>query len=222
MSSQPPLGIKKGSKDEGLWLLSFADLAMILISFFVLLLSYSKVDNEKMKKVEESAKPKKSSERSATPVENLEAVSKKLEEKVKELKLDAKIKVLYDFDGVTLELSDQLMFGTGSATPQATLAKILDPVLALVSSTNERYSLTLEGHTDDRPVASGPFKSNWELSSSRSLALLKMLAARGIKEERMSIHAYAHTRPKVPIAKLRGAALEAARAANRRVVVRIN
>ena len=52
--------------------------------------------------------------------------------------------------------------------------------------------------------------------------MLNMFTARGIKEDHMSVHAYAHTRPKVPFAALKGAALEKARSANRRVVIRIN
>jgi len=214
--------VRKGNKDEGLWLLSFADLSCILIAFFVLLLSYSKIDTDKMKQVEDSTKPKeKKQEQSKTPVESLEAVSKKLEDKVKELKLNDKMKVLYDADGVTLELTENLLFPTGSATAKSAFLDSLQPVLKLVGSTSERYHLTLEGHTDDRPIASGPFHSNWELSAARGISLLHILKARGIREERMSVHSYAHTKPKTPYATLRGLTLEKARATNRRVVIRI-
>jgi chemotaxis protein MotB len=84
-----------------------------------------------------------------------------------------------------------------------------------------KYRLVFEGHTDDVPVRGGPFQSNWDLSAARGISLLESFKKRGIEEDRMSVLAFAHTRPKVPFEGLKGKALQKARAANRRVVIRI-
>ena len=54
--------------------------------------------------------------------------------------------------------------------------------------------IRLEGHTDSQPIRSGRFQSNWELSASRSIAMLRLLNERyGIDSNRMSIAGYADT-----------------------------
>jgi flagellar motor protein MotB len=50
---------------------------------------------------------------------------------------------------------------------------------------------------------------------------MRQFAAKGVREDRMSVQAYAHTKPKKPVTRLKGLALDQARAANRRVVIRI-
>jgi chemotaxis protein MotB len=95
-------------------------------------------------------------------------------------------------------------------------------VMQVISRAAGRYHLVIEGHTDDRPIKRGSlFPSNWELSSARGIALLRQFEQKGVKDGFVSVESFAHTRPKVALAGLNGAELEQARAANRRVVIRI-
>jgi chemotaxis protein MotB len=97
-----------------------------------------------------------------------------------------------------------------------------DRILRILSQAPDRYVITIEGHTDDLPIRTKNFKSNWELSAARGITLLKLLQGRGLDEKRMRIQAVAHTQPKVPIEGKSGQSLQEARRANRRVVIRLD
>jgi len=209
-----------GKKDEALWLMSFCDLSFILMSFFVLLLSWSTMDKKKIENVAEALKedePKPDEE----PVENLRTISRELEKIVEKLNLKTSVDVNYKSDGLYVEFKDALVFPTGSATSKPEFAKIADTVMKIVANSPAHYKIILEGHTDDVPVKGGKFESNWELSAARGFTLLRMLKQRGAAENRMSVMAFAHTQPKVPFDGLKGAKLQTARNTNRRVVIRI-
>lgn len=211
------LAKKKFKKKEALWLLSFSDLSLVLMCFFVLLLSFSKIDRRKFENVQDNivAKVKK------TKQENLQTVYEKLKREVKRKKLTEKVSVDYGADGVEVEFKDGLLFKTGSASPNKHFEKTIAKVLNIIAKAPPKYHITLEGHTDDVPSRGGDYPSNWELSAARGHSLLKKLNSQGVAENRMSILALAHTKPKVDYKKLNGPELKRARSANRRVVVRI-
>ena len=123
--------------------------------------------------------------------------------------------------GLNIEFRDQLIFNPGYSelNPQAKVQ--VGVVLNAIASAPGDYRLIFEGHTDDLPVGKGKYQSNWELSSARGIALVNTFKARGVTENRMTVHAYAQTKPKVPIKGLSGEALKKARAINRRVVIRL-
>jgi chemotaxis protein MotB len=56
----------------------------------------------------------------------------------------------------------------------------------------------VEGHTDDRPIVSGRYKSNWELSSARAIGVMTALMGAGIPPERVSLAGYGEYRPIAP------------------------
>ena len=208
----------KVSKSEGLWLMSFADMIMTLLAFMVLMVSMSQVNKRKMEEVQNAMKEESKNEKRPT----LQGISENIATEIRRLGLDKAAVVSYDVNGVAVEFQDALFFAPGSANLNPKAASATDQVLALLAHTPQQYSLTLEGHTDDTPmVAGGAFPTNWELSSARGLAMLRTLEKRGIKTERMSVQAFAHTRPRTPTGGKFGRELDAARASNRRVVVRI-
>lgn len=207
---------KKKSSDDGLWLMSFSDLSCILISFFILLLSFSKIDKQKFDNVQTGMSAKKATQ------DNLKTMAEKLDKEIKQQHLEDSMQVKLDSDGLAVEFKDAMLFSSGSADANPKFATAVGPVMAVIAKTPDRYSLHFEGHTDDVPMKGGAFNSNWELASARGLTLLQQFQVKGIEEARMNVISYAHTRPKVAIANLTGDALQRARAANRRVVIRID
>ncbi len=208
------------SKGEGLWLMSFGDLCLILISFFILMLSFSTVSQKKADIMREAVQPKQSK---AVPskADSLSSVSKRITTEIKRLKLDKSAQVTFDDAGLAIEFKDGLIFSTASSAPNNEFIEVVGKVMKVIALTPEKFHLKIEGHTDDQPIKSSQFASNWELSSARGIALMRQFAQRGVQEERMSVIAYAQTRPKLPTEGLSGIALQQARAANRRVVIRI-
>jgi chemotaxis protein MotB len=214
---------KGGNKDEGLWLLSFCDLSFILLSFFVLLLSQSKLDKPRVEKLADDMKPpaKVEPQKKKAEPKNLVEISDELERIVKKLKIEESVSIDRDVDGIAVELKEGMVFKSGSAVSNTQTKNVIDSVLKIISATPQKYKLVIEGHTDDVPIKTRDFKDNWELSAARGHALLKQFRDRGVNESRMSIVAYAQTRPKAEINGLIGQDLNAARAQNRRVVIRI-
>ena len=201
----------KGNKDEGLWLLSFADLSMILISFFILQLSYSTIDKSKSENVQQAM------EKEGKKTNNLKDLQEKIEKEVKKQGIEASAKVTYDIDGLNIEFKDNLLFTAGSAESNPKFNKVIGSVMNVIAAAPERYKLIMEGHTDDTPVIGGAFKSNWDLSAARGITLLKHFKDKGVNAYRMSVTAYADTKPLVPFIsfKKNSKELKAARAAKK-------
>jgi len=224
-TNPPEVKKKLRVKSEGLWLMSFADLSFVLMCFFALMLSFSSTDKQRFENVRDGMLAKspvevKDKETVKEKKNNLKSLSEKLIKEIEKQKLAAT--VTYKADGVAIELNDKLFFRSGSANLQNQYRHLTGKVMKIIANAPPRYHLVLEGHTDDIPLGpSAAFRSNWELSSARSVSMLNELKRYGVSEDRMSVVAYAHTKPKVDIAKLRGADLINARRQNRRVVIRI-
>lgn len=133
---------------------------------------------------------------------------------VHEQGLDRTVGVISTEQGLVISLNDTITFPPG----QVTLSPAVAPVLARVATlAAERAELNLEisGHTDDRPIATTTFPSNWELSAARASRVARALLAQGgIDPVRISTRGYAHYRPLSPNDS------EAHRTANRRVEIR--
>ncbi len=223
MSDDGFLNAKKVKKSEELWLMSFSDLSLILISFFILQLSYSSVDKKKYDNVKTNIEKEVKPNEKIPPGQpkNLEELSKWVETEIKKSKLEQYTDVKFDADGLKVEFKDKLLFSPGSAAPNPEYKTTVEKVLRVIARAPDRYKVRIEGHTDDTPLLGGQFKSNWQLSAARGISLLNSFEAIGRKDSRMEVIALAHTQPKVPIAKLSGKSLQDARSANRRVVIRV-
>ncbi len=204
-------------KDEGLWLMSFSDMSMILISFFILQLSFSTMNQQKADLLREAVQSNKFEAKK----DSMTSVSKRINNEIKRLNLTNSAQVTMDTTGVLVEFKDGLLFPPGSADGNPQFSAIVGQVMKVIAASPDRYKIKIEGHTDDVPIRSTKFASNWELSASRGIYLMRQFASRGVREDRMSVVAMAQTSPKKPVLGLTGKDLEQARAANRRVVIRL-
>ncbi len=224
-SPAPELKKKLRVKSDGLWLMSFADLSFVLMCFFALMLSFSSMDKQRFENVRDGMLAKspvevKNKKTVKKKKNNLKSLSEKLIKEIEKQKLAAT--VTYKADGVAVELNDKLFFRSGSANMQHQYRHLTAKVMKIIANAPSRYHLVLEGHTDDLPLGkSAAYRSNWELSSARSVSMLNELKRYGVPDNRMSVIAYAHTKPKVEVSGLRGKALSSARSKNRRVIIRI-
>lgn len=115
----------------------------------------------------------------------------------------------------------ELLFasGTDELTPVArqqldSLATTLSEVANEIPSDVD-WVLRIDGHTDRRPIATGRFPSNWELSSARAIAIVKYLVTRGVPANRLSANGFGEFRPLDP------GDSEAAYAINRRIEIQL-
>ncbi len=204
-------------------MVSYADIMTIILTFFVLLLSIATITQNKFDMLVESFTGRK--------IGNLQKVKKEIDEVVEYQALAGQISTRIDEDGLKVEFANALLFDSGEATLHEQAAEVLEPIgQHLVEDLEPHYGVTIEGYTDDVPIANGRFNSNWELSTSRAIDVMKRLREAGMESERMSIQGFADTRAATDVdlhdpeqvEELSAEELDEIRAANRRVVLRIH
>jgi chemotaxis protein MotB len=112
---------------------------------------------------------------------------------------------------IEVAIKSDILFASGSALPNEQALRVLNPLADALSEVPN--AVRVEGHTDDRPIATTQFPSNWELSGARAASVLRVFAARGLGQARLSLLGYGDMRPIADNATAEG------RRANRRVVV---
>ncbi len=110
---------------------------------------------------------------------------------------------------VSVEISDNILFGLASAAVSAEGQQLLNELAAVLATLP--YELSVEGHTDNVPISSSRFPSNWELSSARAAMATRVLIEQGIAADRLRAVGYGDTRPRADNLTPEG------RAKNRRV-----
>lgn len=116
--------------------------------------------------------------------------------------------------GVILKISDAVLFDSARATLRDSASPMLIRLAATLQESGDAI-VAVEGHTDDRPVQDGNFRSNWELAAARAYAVTSFLIDQGLAADRLRAVSYADTRPTADNRTPEG------RAANRRVELRV-
>ncbi|MGB5611965.1 MAG: OmpA family protein [Sedimenticolaceae bacterium] len=122
--------------------------------------------------------------------------SDSLEALVSELKkrdLDSRLKVAQVAEGVHLEVSEKILFAKASAQLKREGQILLNDLAQVLLQ--HRGMISVEGHTDDRPISNTQFPSNWELSSGRATSVTRYLIGHGLDPEKLRAVGYADTRP---------------------------
>jgi chemotaxis protein MotB len=194
--------------DDTSWLLPYVDVISLLLAFLILALAMSKVSLHRFELVSAALS------RTAPPP-SLDALKEKIDQMIAQ-----QGKTVVDAAGLRMELKNALLFDSGQAeiTPAGRAA--IDKVVKLLPTIDQRYQIAIEGHTDDVPIHTVRFDSNWELSSGRAISVLKSFTSAGISAQRLSAQGYADTRP-AAILQGDNASYAHARSENRRVVIRV-
>jgi chemotaxis protein MotB len=122
----------------------------------------------------------------------------------------------------TLDVNSAAFFDSGSATlSDAGKAALRDVAVNIKSDQFRDYQVTVEGHTDDSPIKTAFFPSNWELSTARASAVVHFFLDQGVPAQRLRAAGYADTFPKVPNRDDAGKPLPGNQAKNRRVVIKL-
>jgi chemotaxis protein MotB len=97
---------------------------------------------------------------------------------------------------VNLALPENILFRTGQADLIGGSHRILDTIAPVLRDYSAPVSV--EGHTDDLPITTARFPSNWELSSARATVVIRYLVERGVPRDLLRAIGYADTRPVAP------------------------
>ncbi len=213
---------REEEKEEGggapEWMVTFSDMTTLLLTFFVLLLSFSNQDIQKFREMLGSIKDAfgvqkvEFGEYAAKSIQPFELGEKKrypvalsdtaLAEAIREAASESgisqdQIEVKLTDEGVRVRLKGKIFFAVGSAKLKENVYKFLDSIIEIMRRTD--YELAVEGHTDNIPIRTREFPSNWELSAARAAVVVRYLVEKGgIDPKRLKAVGYADSRPLVP------------------------
>ncbi len=152
-------------------------------------------------------------ELAAQEQEDFEKLKRRIDAAVREAGLAKKVSTTVTRRGLEVRLlTDKLFFDSGSAAIQSAGLPLLDTIGGIVAD-ERKHPVQVEGHTDDRPIATSQFPSNWQLSGARAGAVVQRLIGAGVGGGGVSLGGYAARHP------VRSTATEAGRARNRRVEI---
>lgn len=126
-----------------------------------------------------------------------------------DLALGDDIEVIVNDGSISFRISSEILFGSGRAELEDAGLDVIDRLVPTLAAGGHR--IIVEGHTDNLPIQTERFPSNWELSASRASSVVRYLQLAGIESTRLSATGYADTRP------LADNGDEQGRASNRRV-----
>ncbi|MBM4764112.1 flagellar motor protein MotB [Bacillus sp. B15-48] len=213
------------------WLIPYADILTLLLALFIVLFASSEIDNTKYQAIMQSFQSElKGGSVGGGPVESSnEFMFPELEEPVETVDNEAELdqlqqqleKYINDNDlqnfialenterGIEISVKDVILFDTGSDELKSSSYQTLDTISGLMQTVPNQVNI--EGHTDNVPIGTAPFRSNWELSAARAVSVLHYFAEHYIDSSRMQFTGYGEYQPLHPNDT------EANRQANRRV-----
>jgi chemotaxis protein MotB len=143
--------------------------------------------------------------------DELVGLQRKLESYAKAHGFANQVKAVVNRRGLVVQvLTDNLLFQSGQATLQPAGQPLLNEVAQLLN-VDQSHPITVEGYTDNVPIHSAEFPSNWELSTTRATTVVQYLISRGVNDNRLGAAGYADLHP------VASNATAAGRALNRRV-----
>jgi len=196
-------------------MMTYGDIMTLLLTFFVLLLSFSSIQEAKFQEAMGALQsalgvmkdPSSVLESLSQPVETMNQVkdetgSSEMEEVIEMLNesgLQDNFDVFPTKEGFTVRISSPLLFDLGQANLKPESEQVMLDLTDILNSFDN--TLRVEGHTCDLPINTARFPSNWELSAARALSVLKFINQRGVESERLSAVGYGEFRPLLPNTK---------------------
>lgn len=227
------------------WLVSYADFITLMFALFVVLYALSSINTSKYKALAESIRasftfeptpanlPKpQSTSMGVAPVqivaqkpdlaaaeemhrqrETMKEIASSVQEALQSLAKEGKVKVTELAQGISIEINASILFDTAKADLHKESIEALSAVAKVLAPYD--HQVQIEGHTDNLPIRSAVFPSNWELSAARAGSVIRLFESNGVAGSRMVAVGYADKRPIAPNET------EADRAHNRRVNIMV-
>ncbi len=159
------------------------------------------------------ASPGAVSREAPVETERMKRVARNVLEAMAPLVKEGQVRVTQSPRGITVEINASVLFASGEAVLQPASIEALTAVARVLAQVDN--PIQVEGHTDNVPIRSAAFPSNWELSSARAASVVRLLTEHGVAPARLVAIGYADNRPLDTNATPEG------RARNRRVNILI-
>ncbi|MCX7672841.1 MAG: flagellar motor protein MotD [Thiobacillaceae bacterium] len=207
------------------WLVSYADFITLLFAFFVVMYAISSINEGKYRVLSDSLvqafREAPTSDRlvdlgrrhpelldgSGRPIgkaqvhhavapaetERMKRVARDVWSAMAPLIEEGRVRVTQSARGLTVEINASVLFATGEAVLQPSSIAALTAVARVLAQVDN--PIQIEGHTDNVPIRSPHYPSNWELSSARAGSVVRLFAEHGVAPARMVAIGYADNRP---------------------------
>lgn len=204
---------RKADEHENLerWLLTYADLITLLLAFFIVMYSMSQVDAKRFGKMQEALSGvlrggtvaiKKGDQAGALPgqgvlnVGHLKSIGDAIKQGADKMGDDKVVSTELTERGLVIHVMESALFREGSADLEPRAKAILDLVAEQIQSLPNHARI--EGHTDNKPINTIKYPSNWELSSARATEVVRYLVdGHGFDPKKVSALGYGEFRPMV-------------------------
>lgn len=222
---------EEGGEGGAKWLTTFNDMMTLLMVFFVLIFTMSSLNVEMLKGFQKSLRSGLGILDSGRMVAvklvepqafiDMEGLTLKdimlsqladIKDSLKKIGNELGVDVTYSGKAVIITLRDAVFFDSGKGYINEEAYPVLDDIAETIRKISN--SVRIEGHTDNVPISTGKFPSNWELSTARAVNVLNYLVEKGgVDQQRLSAVGYGESRPVFPDDNVEN------RAKNRRVEI---
>ncbi len=215
------LRTRDGGGEVPAWIVTFADLSTLMLTFFVLLISFSNQDVVKFREMlgsvknafgadkfregsyqaaltgnpakQKEEKEEKEKEEEAKAIQQIEEVTSSVTKAVNDAEMKENAEVKKGDGSVRIRVKGEAIFASGAVKimPKAV------PFLKLLAKAlkKSRLPVIVEGHTDNIPMKTARIRSNWDLSALRATVVARYLISKGVLPSRISAVGYAEMRP---------------------------
>jgi len=203
-----PRKINDDNENLDRWLLTYADLITLLLAFFIVMYSMSRIDNKRFGQVSDALntvlrggdgvikyrlEPIKNGH-GLLKLGNLRMIQQRIDEKFSKLGKREDLQTEITERGLVIHILESAIFDIGSASLKPRAMEILDLIAEQMQGRPNH--IRVEGHTDDRPIQTALYPSNWELSSARATAVVRYYTENHpIPPDRISALGYGQFRP---------------------------
>ncbi|HOJ86842.1 MAG: flagellar motor protein MotB [Elusimicrobiales bacterium] len=158
------------------WMVNYADLMTEMVCFFIILYALSAALNK-----------------------NVQNAAQQIKEMMEKGEMAGQVEINKEGLKITLEEQGNLpFFESGKATLTEEMTGNIDKIVPTLKKLSQDYEIIVEGHTDNVPIFTQQFASNWELSTARATSVVKYLIDKGISPKKISAIGYGEFRPVVP------------------------
>jgi chemotaxis protein MotB len=210
---------KRASKEDSnseAWLATYADTITLLLTFFVLLYSISSTDAAKLKGIANAMQGQltgegvmgggtsnKTGDKDPSIIEDIPNQDKTTEEIKKEIiatidegNLEKSLTIREDERGIILGLNENIFFDLGSGELKSDSRPVLQELAGILTKIPSH--IVIEGHTDNIPIKSSKYGSNWELSTQRAVSVVRFFVEqKGMSPTQFSATGYGEYKPLV-------------------------
>ena len=196
------VGAKGGEEGSPAWMATFADMMSLLLTFFILMYAIASQNTSRIMTEVLGTETK-----SLGVLDLIDKIS--VQKSLQELTGLNNPNILDDMDDiaedsamavdtneakVVVRVPGANLFKPGQADLQLSGRPVLDGVIAVIRKYPD-YKIHIQGHTDDDPISTERFPTNWELSAARATAVLRYFFDKGVEPEKMTATGYADTFP---------------------------